>query len=152
LIRYVHRNPIETGHVPSVAKLARYPWTGHAALMGRLAPPGFQSIREVLELFAACPRVARMRLLDWMHAAPHPQPLRSESMNELIVRVCTELGVDPEEVRSGRRTWPVARARAAIAVQARRELGLPTRTIARALGVSRQALWSRLDGRCRLKG
>ncbi len=34
LIRYVHLNPVTAGIVDSLASLRRYPWSGHAALMG----------------------------------------------------------------------------------------------------------------------
>lgn len=35
LIRYVHANPLRAGICKSPKELERYPWTGHAVLMGR---------------------------------------------------------------------------------------------------------------------
>jgi len=35
LTRYIHLNPLRAGLVRSVAKLNGYPWTGHAAILGR---------------------------------------------------------------------------------------------------------------------
>jgi len=64
LIRYVHLNPLRAGLVTSLAALARYPWTGHAALMGAGRP--FQAIDEVLRWFAPEPQLARKRLVAWM--------------------------------------------------------------------------------------
>ena len=34
LVRYIHLNPIRAGIVRTVAELDRYPWSGHAALVG----------------------------------------------------------------------------------------------------------------------
>jgi REP element-mobilizing transposase RayT len=50
LIRYVHLNPLRAGLVVSLASLARYPWSGHAALMGAGKP--FQAVDEVLHWFS----------------------------------------------------------------------------------------------------
>ncbi|HSB68037.1 MAG TPA: transposase [Candidatus Methylomirabilis sp.] len=35
--RYIHLNPVRGGLVPGVRALRRYPWTGHAAILGTLA-------------------------------------------------------------------------------------------------------------------
>ena len=35
LTRYIHLNPLRAGLVRDLVALTRYPWTGHAALMGR---------------------------------------------------------------------------------------------------------------------
>ena len=34
LVRYLHLNPLRATVVPSLRALARYPWTGHSALLG----------------------------------------------------------------------------------------------------------------------
>jgi len=39
LIRYIHLNPVRARLVQSLEELARYPWTGHSALMGRIPRP-----------------------------------------------------------------------------------------------------------------
>jgi REP element-mobilizing transposase RayT len=152
LIQYVHRNPISAGVVGSVDDLAFYPWTGHAALMGRSAVPSFQSIGEVLDLFGSSIPAARLRLEEWMRECVEPpdlEPAPSAALDALIGMVCTELGVEERHVRSGRKTRAESFARDVIIRRARHDLGLPTRVISHALGLSRQALWRRLqrDGR-----
>ena len=57
LICYVHLNPVRARLVGSLSELARYPWSGHAALMGGGRP--FQAVDEVLRWFAPEPRLAR---------------------------------------------------------------------------------------------
>jgi REP element-mobilizing transposase RayT len=66
LLRYVHLNPLRAGLVRSIEELARYPWTGHAGLMGA-AERGFQAVDEVLGWFAPERRAARRELCRWMH-------------------------------------------------------------------------------------
>lgn len=51
LVRYIHLNPIRAGLVPDLAGLDRYPWCGHAAVMGRVSQP-WQDRRYVLAWFA----------------------------------------------------------------------------------------------------
>jgi REP element-mobilizing transposase RayT len=58
LVRYIHLNPLRTGLVDGLDALERYPWTGHAVLLGRAAFAGQQADR-VLVLFAAGKTVAR---------------------------------------------------------------------------------------------
>jgi REP element-mobilizing transposase RayT len=65
LLRYVHLNPVRAGLVRSIEELARYPWTGHAGLMG-VASRGFQAVDEVLGWFAPERRAARRELCRWM--------------------------------------------------------------------------------------
>lgn len=50
LVRYLHLNPIRAGLVRGLAELDRYPWTGHSALVGRVARP-WQQTAEVLARF-----------------------------------------------------------------------------------------------------
>lgn len=54
LVRYIHLNPIRAGLVPDLAGLDRYPWCGHAAVMGRVAQP-WQDRRYVLAWFGGSP-------------------------------------------------------------------------------------------------
>ncbi len=65
LIRYIHLNPLRAGMVKNMEDLARYPWTGHAVLMGRRAMPG-QHIDEIFIRFGEQPYVARHRYRDFI--------------------------------------------------------------------------------------
>ena len=65
LLRYIHLNPLRVGLVRSLEELARYPWTGHASLMG-VAAREFQAVDEVLGWFALERSVARRELRHWM--------------------------------------------------------------------------------------
>ena len=50
LIRYIHLNPIRAGLVGTLEDLDRYPWSGHAVLMGNQRMEG-QVVAEILQLF-----------------------------------------------------------------------------------------------------
>lgn len=50
LVRYIHLNPLRARLVPNLAGLDRYPWCGHAAVMGRVSYP-WQDRRHVLAWF-----------------------------------------------------------------------------------------------------
>lgn len=58
LVRYIHLNPLRAGIVVSLEALDRYPWSGHAVLMGGRELPG-QVTDEVLSRFGRSPREAR---------------------------------------------------------------------------------------------
>lgn len=58
LIRYIHLNPLRAGLVKDLEGLDRYPWCGHAGLLGHGLLAG-QTIDEVLALFAKRPKAAR---------------------------------------------------------------------------------------------
>ena len=58
MVRYIHLNPLRAGIVGSLDELDRYPWSGHAVLMGSRELPG-QAIDEVLSRFGRGPRQAR---------------------------------------------------------------------------------------------
>jgi len=147
LIRYVHRNPIETGPVPSVDALAAWPWAGHAALVGARPAEPFHSVRDALDLLAASSLSARTDLCAFMEsAAPAQPPSEPGALDALIDAVCRDHGVDSAAVCSGVRRRPESIARRLIAARARTELGLRSAVISQALGVSRQALWARLRG------
>jgi REP element-mobilizing transposase RayT len=60
LIRYLHLNPLRAGIVPDLRALARYPYAGHAALLGTVPRP-WQATGEVLGRFASKPGAARGR-------------------------------------------------------------------------------------------
>ena len=50
LIRYIHGNPLRSGICKSIQQLDRYPWSGHAVLMGNKRRD-FQDTKTVLRLF-----------------------------------------------------------------------------------------------------
>ena len=50
LIRYIHLNPLRAGLVKTMDELDRYPWSGHAVLMGKRKMQG-QLLDEVLYRF-----------------------------------------------------------------------------------------------------
>ncbi len=52
LVRYLHLNPIRAQVVPDLRTLARYPWTGHSALLGSVPRP-WQDTATVLAQFGA---------------------------------------------------------------------------------------------------
>jgi len=58
LVRYLHLNPLRARLVPDLRALARYPWTGHSALLGTLPRP-WQDTRTILTQFGPRPRRAR---------------------------------------------------------------------------------------------
>jgi REP element-mobilizing transposase RayT len=152
-VRYVHMNPLRARLVGSVADLERYPWTGHAALMGRL-PCSFLAVDQVLGWFCADERAARAALRRWMEAAAQPGPdfegeghRRSEPASHpqaiasgwdfarLMAWVCAKTGADPARVLGRSRTPVASLARAIGAHFAQAALGLQTTEVARRLGV-----------------
>lgn len=60
LVRYIHLGPIRHGVVRDLAGLRRYPYTGHAALMGQAAH-GWQETAGILSSFSPDPDEARRR-------------------------------------------------------------------------------------------
>jgi putative transposase len=44
LVRYIHLNPLRAGMVYDLDKLDRYPWSGHAVLLGHLSPARVSAI------------------------------------------------------------------------------------------------------------
>lgn len=163
LLRYIHRNPLRAGIVPSLEALACHPWTGHAALMGH-APRRFLAVEAVLEWFGGPLSVARARLVRWMEQArgdfDEQAPLSPGApeyvekdvdpaaeaalagwdLDRLIAWVCGQLAAQEAAVRSGSRTGPESRARAAITHLAAERLGLRGVEVAAALGVSSVAV------------
>ncbi len=67
LVRYIHLNPLRVGLVQSLEQLDRYPWSGHSALLGRIARP-WQAVREVLGQFGSRRGTARQRYRDYLAA------------------------------------------------------------------------------------
>lgn len=65
LVRYLHLNPLRAGLVNDLAALDGYPWSGHSALMGRVARP-WQAVEEVLAQFGPTTRLARRRYREFV--------------------------------------------------------------------------------------
>jgi REP element-mobilizing transposase RayT len=139
VIAYVLRNPLDGGLVRDLSELERYPWSSFGALVGRRAPLAFESVTDALAVFADVSELAQRRLRAWIARAP--EPTRSvTSLDELIRQVCREHAVAEEELRRGRRSRAVSRARARICQRALAELGLGPMAIARALGLAHSAV------------
>jgi putative transposase len=58
LVRYIHLNPLKTGLVANFEALDRFPWTGHAVVMGNASLAG-QQTDQVLGYFSQKERAAR---------------------------------------------------------------------------------------------
>ncbi|MCP4602270.1 MAG: hypothetical protein GY847_17425 [Proteobacteria bacterium] len=65
LVRYIHLNPVQAKIVSCTEELSRYPWTGHATLMGELRRD-WQETNEVLLRFGTRIRQARRELFRFM--------------------------------------------------------------------------------------
>src|SRR5262245_6987292 len=163
LIRYVHRNPIEGGLVGSLEALARFPWSGHGALVGARPPHAFEAVHEARSLFGEDPVRACAELLAWMQRAlPDPAAGRGDAarveakpiepparaleppgrvgLDALLVAACERYRLTPGEIGSGSKQRRIARARATVAWVAAVELRIAGRDIAGALGVTPQAV------------
>ena len=171
LVRYVHANPLRAGLVATVEELDRHRWTGHAALIGRASAAVFHDARNALRLFDENEAIARasvralMRCGDEASEAaeaardvvdskgdPAAMPVESQvdfdpaqKLAEVIARVCTVQRISEQDLRSGSRCRAVSRARATVAYLAFHELGVSIAEVARQVGVTRQALWERMD-------
>jgi len=58
LVRYIHLNPLRVGIVSAIEALDRFPWSGHAVLMGKDSMGG-QAADEVLRYFGTSVSSAR---------------------------------------------------------------------------------------------
>lgn len=65
LIRYLHLNPLRAGVVKSLTELDRYPWTGHATLLGHHTRP-WQATGAVLTQFHRSRRRAQAAYHDFI--------------------------------------------------------------------------------------
>jgi REP element-mobilizing transposase RayT len=84
LVRYLHLNPLRAGLVRDLRALERYPWSGHAVLLGR-APAAWQVTAEVLGRFGRPLRSARARYRAFV-AAGAGQGRRPELQGGGLVR------------------------------------------------------------------
>ncbi len=154
VIRYVHRNPLEAGLVPHPAALRRFPWTGHAVLMGSRGAV-FEDVAFVLNRFGDSPARARARLRAWTEddgdpratsTPPRPPALRTD-LAVLVDRVSVHFGVALQDLAGGLRRTAASDARAVVAHLACDGFGIPQEEVGRALGVTGSAV-----GRARLRG
>src|SRR3990172_4787201 len=76
LVRYLHLNPLRARLVPDLAQLDRYPWCGHAGLLGRGTPP-WQDRAYVLAWFGRTERAAGRAYRAFLHEGI-PQGRRPE--------------------------------------------------------------------------
>jgi putative transposase len=65
LVRYVHLNPLRAGLVENIDKLNHYPFSGHAALMGRFERK-WQDVAYVLTYFGDREGAARKAYLEYV--------------------------------------------------------------------------------------
>jgi len=84
LVRYLHLNPLRVGVVPHRRALDRYPYTGHAAVLGTVSRP-WQDTADVLQRFGADPRRARARYRAFV-AAGIPLGRRPELQGGGLIR------------------------------------------------------------------
>lgn len=83
LVRYIHLNPIRAAMVPDLTALNRYPWTGHAGMLGRLQQSWHDTL-PVLGLFGNSYHLARKRYEDFMRAGIESTNLQSLSGGGLV--------------------------------------------------------------------
>ena len=84
LVRYIHLNPLRAHVLPNLRALDRYPYTGHAVLLGRRRWT-WQDTASVLGRFATRPSRARLAYRDFVGAGI-PQGRRPELQGGGLVR------------------------------------------------------------------
>lgn len=67
LVRYIHLNPLRAKIVSDLNELARYPYSGHSALMGKVRQQ-WQDTKYVLSCFGRGIRAARKGYLSYVNA------------------------------------------------------------------------------------
>jgi len=65
LVRYIHLNPLRAKLVPDMKALNKYPFCGHAAIMGKISM-GWQNTTYILRLFDSKVSGARKRYRDFV--------------------------------------------------------------------------------------
>lgn len=84
LVRYIHLNPIRAHLVPDLSSLDRYPWSGHAGILGRATPP-WQDRKYVLSSFGRSGRAAIRTYRQYVKEGL-PQGRRPELVGGGLVR------------------------------------------------------------------
>ena len=83
LVRYIHLNPLRAGMVADLEELERYPWSGHAVLLGKRTMEG-QETAEVLARFGKdidrAVRLYRQFVVDGITAG-HREDLMGGGLN-----------------------------------------------------------------------
>lgn len=166
LVRYIHLNPLRAGLVRRLRNLDRYPWTGHASLVGT-RECAWQDTREVLGRFGRALRSARARYRDFV-AGGARQGRRPDLQGGGLVRSAGGW-VGVRELRRGRERYAGDErilGRGAFVERVRREVeisggrvrrGLPLNTliekVCAAVGVSWEVLLSgsRQPAACRAR-
>jgi hypothetical protein len=88
LVRSVHRYPLQTGAVSSLAALAEYPWCGHGAVLGRVRHP-WQATQDVLARFSPSTEHARRAYEAFVAEGrdrDEPPPRRAENPGRVAGR------------------------------------------------------------------
>ena len=152
LIRYVHRNPLRAGLVRSIHELARHPWCGHAALAGTRPSRRFHSVDAALAYFGATDLEQQEELRAWMvepvdqdegHGAAVSLGTEAQRYERLLrerSRLCRSHGVAVADLIHGSRSPFVTHVRHSLATLAVRDLRLPLRLVAEAVGMSSSAV------------
>jgi putative transposase len=65
IVRYIHLNPYRAGICKTLFQLARYPWSGHAVLLGK-AQADFMDTRVVLRRFGSDVKQAREKYMEFV--------------------------------------------------------------------------------------
>ena len=84
LVRYIHLNPLRAKSVQNLSALDRFPWCGHAALLGRVVPP-WHDRRSVLAWFGRTEKAARRSYRAYVQEGL-PQGRRPELVGGGLVR------------------------------------------------------------------
>lgn len=78
ILRYIHLNPVRAGTCKTISGLDRYPWSGHAVLMG-FRKNGFQNTKDVLNRFDKSVIKARVKYRTLLE-----QALRSKDADNIV--------------------------------------------------------------------
>lgn len=103
LVRSIHRYPLQTGVVSSLAALAEFPWCGHGALLGRVRHP-WQATEDVLARFSPSTEHARRAYEAFVAEAQdrdEPSSRRGENPGHVAARaIVRDLPTPTPEVPS----------------------------------------------------
>jgi putative transposase len=65
LVRYIHLNPLRANLVPDLTTLNRFPWCGHAVLLGNFKMDG-QNVEEIFMAFGKSSKSSRYNYLEFI--------------------------------------------------------------------------------------
>jgi len=142
LVRYIHLNPVRAGMVAAMKELDRYPWSGHAVLIGvRKAP--WQNTDEVLGRFSSSRSWAVRRYRQFVEERLTERARSAQegwTWERLVEKVCAREGISSESLRQKGRDNAVSKAKEALVNSGIRHLGLTQKDMADQLGISQGAL------------